>query len=94
MGESLCPICNKLVWKDGVYCKNHQRAYLEIKKKYAKWQEAYDSISWERYLETIRKVKETGELAKEVADEELRLAKFSQFGQDKISKTKTDGATW
>jgi hypothetical protein len=69
-----CRLCSKEVFNKAPYCKKHFTALTEIQKKYPDWQKAYENLSWERYLDTICKVKETGELAREVALKELRLA--------------------
>ena len=59
----------------GSYCAFHQKAYAEIRAMYLRWNEAYGVLSWERYLETILSLKETGVWAAEVARLELQNSK-------------------
>jgi hypothetical protein len=72
MSSRLCRLCSRPSRSERGYCKKHDMAYQEVQRKYSDWKLAYENISWERYLETIKGLKETGDLAKTVADEELR----------------------
>jgi len=74
MTKITCRLCGNTPDNSG-YCKAHKKAFLEIEKKYAEWVRAYDGIAWERYLETILRIVQTGDLAKAVAAEELRRHK-------------------
>jgi hypothetical protein len=88
-----CTLCKKDAQGESSYCKNHNEALIEIRKAYPKWCYALENISWERYLETIIRLKETGELAKAVAVEELRLQRSTAI-QDVIldrRKAQTEG---
>ena len=53
------------------YCIYHERAYSQVKYAYEKWQNAFGNMTWERYLERILELKETGEWAKQVARHQL-----------------------
>jgi hypothetical protein len=74
MTERTCNLCPRLVIAETPYCIYHKRALTLIKMKYQDWKYAFENISWERYLETILGLKETGEYAKAVARYELRLS--------------------
>jgi hypothetical protein len=74
MSRLTCRLCGNAL-EDSAYCKMHRSALFEIQKKYADWVHAYDGIAWERYLETILGIVETGDLVKAVAAEELRRYK-------------------
>ena len=71
---SACRLCTRPSSGERGYCKNHEKAFVQLQSKYPEWKVAFENISWERYLETIIRLKESGELAKAVAKEELRLA--------------------
>lgn len=73
MSGGHCALCSKpRASHSSGYCAIHERALSKLKEKYHSWQVAYENISWERYLETIIGLMETGDLAKAVAVEELR----------------------
>jgi len=74
MRNSSCNLCKRPNLDGNSYCAYHHRALVEIRKKFRDWSLAFENISWGRYLETIHGLKETGDLAKAVAVEELRLA--------------------
>jgi hypothetical protein len=79
MTDTTCVICEKEVANQGMYCAGHAKAHSQIERKYLEWKLAYEDISWERYLERILTLKETGDLAKAVAAEELR--RYQTAGQ-------------
>lgn len=62
-----CALCDRLSDKNGVYCFLHGESLSQIREKFMRWQEAFGEMSWERYLERIIELKETGDQAKEVA---------------------------
>ncbi len=49
------------------YCRYHALAHSKIVEGFKDWVVAYGNISWERYLETILGLRETGDWAKQVA---------------------------
>ena len=65
-----CFVCNRQALK-ARYCVHHERAYSEVSNAYEKWQKAFENLTWERYLERILELKETGEWAKQVARHQL-----------------------
>ena len=67
-----CRLCERKTVKDQPYCVFHEKAFREIKSRYQDWNYAFESMSWERYLETIIGLKEIGVWAAEVAKYELR----------------------
>ena len=56
--EGYCPIDNEPLKEKGVFCKNHLRALKALVITYNAWDEAYEGLSWEEYLEKIVNVKE------------------------------------
>jgi hypothetical protein len=74
MKKSSCGLCERPSLEGNPYCTYHDRAHSEVKKKFRDWSYAFENMSWERYLETIIGLKETGDLAKAVAVQELRKA--------------------
>ncbi len=71
-----CSLCKRTKILDKTYCSYHYRAFSEIEASYPDWRSAFENMSWERYLETIIRLNETGDFAKEVAREELRLRRI------------------
>jgi len=67
-----CSLCERPLELETSYCNFHRIAYTEIKSRFSEWNTAFGNISWERYLETIIGLKETGDWAKEVATLELQ----------------------
>ena len=72
MSLTKCDLCEKFAVNRGRYCSNHNRARSNLEKKFVEWKSVYENVSWERYLETIISLKESGDLARAVAKEELR----------------------
>ncbi len=91
MTDTTCSICEKEVENQGIYCAGHARAYSQIERKYPEWKSAYEDISWERYLERILTLKETGDFAKAVAVEELRRYRASRNHHASDQKLRTIG---
>lgn len=60
-----CAVCSRDVAEDS-YCKQHEKAFENIKAKYELWKKAMD-ISWKEYLSEIANNPLTGEWAREVA---------------------------
>jgi len=71
-----CRLCRRTKIVDKYYCVYHYRAFSQIEARYPDWRHAFENMSWERYLETIIQLNETGDFAKEVAREELRLRRI------------------
>lgn len=72
-----CKLCKKSAVAERGYCGHHDRAFREVERKFAEWRYAVEDISWERYLETIAGMKETGDLARAVAKEEMRQTRIT-----------------
>lgn len=62
-----CSLCSRAAPANECYCVFHSAALSNVKVSYVDWQRAIGEISWERYLERIIELKETGESAKEIA---------------------------
>jgi hypothetical protein len=60
-------LCTRNTAADGLYCILHEAASNNLQDGFERWKIAIGGISWERYLETILNLKETGEFSKEVA---------------------------
>ena len=57
--EECCPIDNEPLKEKGVFCKNHLRALNGLMNTYKAWDEAFEGLSWDEYLEKIVKEKES-----------------------------------
>jgi hypothetical protein len=60
-------VCTRDTATNKLYCVLHDAASNNLINGFERWKTAIGNISWERYLETILKLKETGESSKEVA---------------------------
>ena len=67
-----CDICHRAVLPLGRYCHIHEKASHEIRKGFELWMKAFANLSWERYLESISELWETGEASKELAKHLLK----------------------
>jgi hypothetical protein len=68
-----CQICSR-DGREDAYCKLHKDAYQQVTNKYDLWRKAL-GVSWKEYLSEIAKNPLTGERAKEVAKQLIRLEK-------------------
>lgn len=66
-----CAICTRRALGESGYCRGHNAANLNLKKHYAEWKRRYGSLSWERYLESVSQISDTGDWVREVANQEL-----------------------
>ncbi len=66
-GYPHCPLCERVKISNGEYCLFHEAALSTVKQRYLEWKDAFGNISWERYLERIIGLKETGDSAREIA---------------------------
>ena len=55
----------------------HEKARSQIELGFKAWVEAFEILTWERYLERILELEETGEWAKDVARQLLTATKKS-----------------
>ena len=69
---AVCEFCGRPVLSPGGYCHIHEKAFHEVRKGFELWQKAFAYMSWERYLESISGLKETGEASKELAKHLLK----------------------
>ena len=72
---SKCDLCSRASLPLGMYCHIHETASNEIRKGFELWEKAFANLSWERYLESISELKETGEASKELANHLLKQIK-------------------
>lgn len=72
---SECDVCRRGALPLGRYCRIHDTALREIRKGFGLWEKAIANLSWERYLESISELKETGEASKELANHLLKQIK-------------------
>ena len=66
-----CSLCSRAAITKDSYCIMHAAALSSLRERFPDWQRAIGDISWERYLETILTVEETGDWVKQVAKNEL-----------------------
>jgi len=62
--EQRCPLCNRP--RKGEYCELHEVARRRLEEAYVEWKRRL-GLSWEEYLEKISKLKDAGEMVKDVA---------------------------
>ncbi len=61
-----CLLCRRKAERDTL-CRYHRNARDELKKGYRRWRHAYSAMSWEEYLNRIKRLDSTGQWVKEVA---------------------------
>lgn len=66
--EDRCRLCGRRGADGSEYCPYHQRAYANLKGAFERWRHALD-IDWEGFLKEASSNPETGEWAKEVAED-------------------------
>lgn len=54
------------------YCSRHAAAFERMQAHHAAWARAYGQVPWEEYLDRLSKMKETGDLVKQVIEAEIR----------------------
>lgn len=70
--KTTCSICKRQrIGSNSPYCLYHDLALKKVKEGYEVWKGALGMLSWERYLEIIFTLNETGDWAKEVAAHEM-----------------------
>ena len=62
-----CLLCPRAAISNNGYCTLHEAALSTVKKRFPDWQKALGDISWERYLERIIGLKETGDSSRDIA---------------------------
>ena len=72
---SKCDLCGRIALLSGRYCRIHETAFNEVHKGFEYWEKAFLSMSWERYLESISELRETGEASKQIAKHLLKQMK-------------------
>ncbi|MCL4518758.1 MAG: hypothetical protein M1587_06125 [Thaumarchaeota archaeon] len=70
-GKKRCALCERIA-SEAEYCSYHEKAFSRLKLAFKKWNEAYANMSWERYLERILELEETGDWARQVAKHQLK----------------------
>ncbi len=61
-----CVLCNREAV--GNLCPRHLGAKVKLDAGYARWVRAYGQMKWEDYLDKVKRCRETGRWAKEVAE--------------------------
>jgi hypothetical protein len=65
--QDVCPICNGAVFEESRFCKQHDRAHMQVEMAFGKWRSAFgDQLDKNAFLERILQLPETGLKAKEV----------------------------
>lgn len=73
-----CQVCSRVKVQGSVYCVYHEAARANLVKEFASWELAYGSIDWERYLESVSELSESGDWVRELASHELELIKYQK----------------
>jgi len=63
-----CRLCKRDCAPSSDLCNYHLTAKRNVESGYKQWSEAYGAITWKEYLKQVGQNKETGQLAKEVAE--------------------------
>jgi len=63
-----CRLCKRKPVDDTGFCTFHLEAKKNVESAYKQWDEGFGGMTWEKYLQKIRRNSLTGRWAKEVAD--------------------------
>ena len=69
--DDKCKLCVRRRKEGSEYCPYHQMAYANLREAFEGWRRALD-IDWEGFLREVIENPETGEWAREVAEDRLR----------------------
>ncbi len=64
---NLCAICGRAVVNEKKFCHYHQEALDNLQETFEDWREA-SGIGWEKYLDQLCQIDETGQWVREVAE--------------------------
>lgn len=76
----VCSVCLRKA--ETMYCVYHEAALTQAKLGFEKWQMAFPNLTWERYLERILELEETGDWTKEVVKRELEASRVSKVSEN------------
>ncbi|MCG3218148.1 MAG: hypothetical protein KAR35_04045 [Candidatus Heimdallarchaeota archaeon] len=84
--EKYCPINNEPLRDEEFFCRNHLRALKLLVTTYNSWDEAYEGLSWEEYLEKLTKIKESvgiwaQELIQYIIDNKINYADLKKIAK-------------
>jgi len=71
--EDRCVLCSRRPGGGSEYCVYHHRAYSILRDSFERWRRAL-SIDWDEFLREVSENSETGEWAREVAENLLRTS--------------------
>jgi len=69
--EDRCKLCGRGRDEGSEYCPYHRRAYAKLRDAFERWRRAL-AIDWDEFLREISENPETGEWAREVAEDLLQ----------------------
>ena len=86
---SRCAICHRRSIDNQNFCRYHRIANTRLVEGFEVWRRGIEELSWERYLETISALVETGNWLKQVATFHLTACRSeSKLKERKIAKVK------
>jgi hypothetical protein len=61
-----CQVCGRESFSE--LCRSHAEAKERVEAAYPRWVRAYGGISWDKYLDNVKRNVQTGQWAKEIAE--------------------------
>ena len=68
-----CKVCDRNALLGNAYCESHGAARTKLEDGFRDWQRAFVEITWERYLDRVLALRQTGAWVREVARYEANL---------------------
>lgn len=77
MATAKCAACGRDCGNEKAhcYCSRHAKAFEQLQAHHVDWVRAYGHITWDEYLSRLSKMKETGDLVKQVIEAEAKKNK-------------------
>ena len=63
-----CRICGRNSSEEDL-CGYHSTAYTSLKSAFEKWAAAIEGLTWEKYIDSVRELENTGQWIREIIDD-------------------------
>ena len=63
-----CRICGRSSAEEDL-CEYHSTAYTILRSAFEKWAATMEGLTWEEYIDSVRRLENTGQWIKEVIDD-------------------------
>ncbi len=63
-----CRICGRNSTEEDL-CEYHSAAYAGLKSVFEKWAAVVEGLTWEKYVDSVRELENTGQWVREIIDD-------------------------